>query len=244
VCLPTVRRLPIGQTYNLRDVGGYPVTGGGVTAWRRLFRSDYPVLDDAARDEFRSLALRVVVDLREPGECAARPDELDGLVGRTINHPFSVGALISADPKLAGSLGALYGAAVRTLGAQIAIVVSALGEPEVLPALIHCAAGKDRTGIIVGLVLSAIGVPDETVAADYALTAEYLTPEFFASADNSYLATDHIDITPLHRAQPEAMLEMLHTTRSVAGDAVGYLTGHGVAPRSLQRLKAALVDAR
>jgi protein-tyrosine phosphatase len=236
------RRLPIGETYNLRDVGGYPVTGGGTTVWGKLFRSDYPKMNDAGRPELARLRLRIVVDLRAPSERAARPSEVDGLVGRTISQPFSVGELIGEDPSLGESLGTLYAAAVHQLGTQIAAVVSLLGEPGALPALVHCAAGKDRTGIIIGLILSAIGVPDATVAADYALTADYLTPDFFAATDPAALPAGHTDITPLHRAHPAAMLDMLTTTRSLAGDVASYLTGHGVAPQNIERLRAALVD--
>jgi protein-tyrosine phosphatase len=236
------RRLPIGETYNLRDVGGYPVTGGGTTVWGQLFRSDYPKMNVAGRPELARLGLRTVVDLRAPSERAARPSEVEGLVDRAISRPFSVGELMADDPSLGESLSALYTAAVQQLGPQIAEVVSVLGEPDALPALVHCAAGKDRTGIVIGLILSAIGVPDATVAADYALTADYLTPEFFAAADPAAFPAGHIDITPLHRAQPAAMLDMLTTTRSLASDAASYLTGRGVAPQNLERLRTALVD--
>ena len=55
--------------------------------------------------------------------------------------------------------------------------MSELCAPAALPALVHCSAGKDRTGIVVALVLAALGVPDEVIAADYALSARYLDPE-------------------------------------------------------------------
>jgi protein-tyrosine phosphatase len=239
-----VRRLPVGGTYNLRDIGGYPVAGGGVTIWGRLFRSDHPRLDGPGRSQLGRLALRTVVDLRDAAERVARPSQLEGLVGRTINHPLTVRSLLTTETATAPPLGDLYSTAVRNLGAEIAEVVSVLAEPRSLPGLVHCAAGKDRTGIIIGLVLSAVGVSDETVAADYALTAEYLTPEFFADIDFTSLPTGPVDITPLYHAEPTAMSEMLATTRSLAGDAASYLIGHGLALRSLERLRAALVGVQ
>ncbi|HWE60959.1 MAG TPA: tyrosine-protein phosphatase, partial [Chloroflexota bacterium] len=58
-------------------------------------------------------------------------------------------------------------------------IFSLLGEPDALPAVVHCTAGKDRTGIVVALLLGLAGVPVETIAADYALTAQYLTDDFY-----------------------------------------------------------------
>ena len=241
------RRLPINDTFNLRDVGGYPVDGGGVTAWGVLYRADCPTLTVDGREALRGLGLRTVVDLRTGDERRRRPAALDGLVGRVVHRPVDAGALVGADPTTGTDLTVLYNAAVRLLGPDIAAAVTELGRPGALPALVHCAAGKDRTGIVVALVLSAAGVPDAAVAADYALTATYLTPAFFAGADPACQPADarwpagDVDLTPLHRADPDAILATLAEVRVIAGSARGYLLHHGVDPTDLDRLVSTLV---
>jgi protein-tyrosine phosphatase len=72
------------------------------------------------------------------------------------------------------SLDGLYRFVIDERGSYVAAAVRHLCAPGALPALVHCSAGKDRTGLIVALVLAAAGVPDDVIAADYALSADAL----------------------------------------------------------------------
>src|SRR5690349_8901550 len=175
-----LRRLPVGVTYNLRDIGDYPTGSGARTRWGRLFRSD------AARftgdRQLTDLGLRTVIDLRDDVEVVALPTGLTAFVPTVLRRPLDPRALLGAlDTGSSDPLGELYVAMIRERGRRLAEIVTDLAAPGALPALVHCAAGKDRTGVVIALVLSAIGVPDDVVATDYALTADYLTAEFFAA---------------------------------------------------------------
>ncbi|WP_328396388.1 tyrosine-protein phosphatase [Nocardia sp. NBC_00416] len=233
-----LRRLPIGNTYNLRDIGDYEVADGVRTRWGRLFRSDATRFTDGA--DLAGLGLRTVIDLRDDAEVTALPTGLDALVPNVLRRPLDPRPLLSE--ALEGSpdpLGALYVALLRERGPRIAAIVGELTRPDALPALVHCAAGKDRTGVVIALVLSAIGVSDEDVAADYALTADYLTADFFAAIPAESGAADPAD-EALRGARPESITALLRVLDAEHGGARAYLTGHGVPDEAIDHLRTAL----
>ncbi|KQY58194.1 hypothetical protein ASD11_00550 [Aeromicrobium sp. Root495] len=242
----TGRRIPVESTFNLRDVGGYPVGGDAVVARGRLFRSDLPGPASDRLGELTALGLRTIVDLRSDGEREKRPSVAASLPGVTAVHGHvGVGLLVIEEPALRVSLPVLYEAALRRLGPEIGRAVSALAGPDALPALVHCTAGKDRTGLVVALVLSALGVSDELVAADYAVTQDLLTPEFFATIDlSTHVPDGQADVTALHGADASAMLASLAAVRDMAGSAREYLLRHGVGAEDLARLERQLVVPR
>jgi protein-tyrosine phosphatase len=238
------RRLEIGTTYNLRDIGGYALDGGGRTAWGRLFRSDLPKLTQSDGAALRRLRLRTVLDLRDDDECTADPATFGGVEVRLVRRPLGLRSLIAGLP--AGEsdlLGALYCAAAEQRGPQIAAAVAELGRPDALPALVHCAGGKDRTGIVVALTLSCAGVPDEVVAADFALSATYLTSRFFADTarSGSVPGRADVDLGALRGAEPRSILRLLRFVRRHDGTVRAFLLRHGATPADLDALRAALV---
>lgn len=233
------RRLAVGATFNLRDVGGYPAARGAWIRWGRLFRSDAAAFTDGA--DLAALGLRTVIDLRDDDEVAMLPTGLDALVPRTLHLPLESRSLLrrlptgSSDP-----LGELYAAMVRERGAELARTVAALTRPAALPALVHCAAGKDRTGVVIGIVLAAVGVPDDVVAADYALTADYLDATFFANVPRG---RDVATIAPhdvLRAARPESMTALLRVLAGEYGGARAYLVEHGLPAAAVDDLHLAL----
>lgn len=232
------RLVPLGGTKNCRDVGGYATSDGRRVRQGLLFRSDLPLLDDEHACELDELALRTVIDLREPEERDAKPATFAGRPPRIVARTFGLGPVVAADPSKASSMDRLYETAIRELGGPIAGVVTELCAREALPALVHCTAGKDRTGIIIGLILSALGVSDEDVARDYALTAENLGHEFFRDL-NQHNA--RVDLTSLAGADAHMMLRVLSMAREIAGDVGSYLTTHGVPREALDRLRESLL---
>lgn len=233
------RRINVPSTFNLRDVGGYPVGDDRMTAWGRLYRSDLP----GPSAEVAALGLRTVIDLRSERERSARPSVATSLDGvRALHHSFGVGELLAADPSIGASLSSLYAAVLEHQAAAVAAAVSALLEPDALPALVHCTAGKDRTGLVIALVLSSVGVDDEVVAADYAVTADLLTPEFFAGVDRTHVVPEgEFDPTPLYGADAASMRQTLDAVRDLYGGAQDYLVRHGVSRDGLLRLSDELV---
>ena len=258
------RRIRLPGTVNLRDVGGYPVTGrggaggegsaggrgaagggeaagAGTVRWGTLLRSDaLHRLDESGRATLSALGLRTVIDLRTDDEVRAAPSALDEAGVRTYHVPvFDAAAIGRLPPELA----AVYRYMIDDCGAAIASAIGRLCGDGALPGLVHCTAGKDRTGLVVALVLEVIGVPDEVIAADYALSAAYLDSGT-AKAISRIRAISGIgrwlDLGALG-ASPQVILDALARVRSRSGTVSDYLIGNGLTARDLGNLRTALV---
>jgi len=236
------RRIALAGTLNLRDLGGYPTSDGGTVRWRTLLRSDaLHRLDDAGRAALAGLGLQTVVDLRTDEEAGSAPSALDGTGARAFRVPLFRAAAIGALPP---ELAAVYRHMIDECGAAIAEAVGRLGREGGLPGLVHCSAGKDRTGLVAALILDVLGVPDEVIAADYAMSAAHL------DAEAAQVVRRIQAISPGYRVDfgvlgspPGLILDALARVRGQAGSAAGYLTGHGLAPAALGHLRRALVVA-
>jgi protein-tyrosine phosphatase len=245
------RRIRLPGTVNLRDVGGYPAgsrggTGGGGPAgetvrWGTLLRSDaLHRLDDSGRTALSALGLRTVIDLRTDEEVRAAPSALDDTGARTFHVPlFDAAAIGRLPPELA----AIYRYMIDDCGAAIATAIGRLCADGALPALVHCTAGKDRTGLVVALVLEVIGVPDEIIAADYALSGAYLDTST-TSAIGRIRAISGIgrwlDLGALG-ASPQIIHDALARIRTRSGTVSDYLLGNGLTAGDLGNLRTALV---
>lgn len=156
---------------NARDLGGYATVDGRVTRWGQLWRSDsLHCLDDAGVAELVRGGVRTVLDLRNTHEAREFPVRVGEHV-RYVHMPLRFG-----EPIL--SLGSLYRSMVDDYGEDLRAILGQLAEPGALPALFHCAVGKDRTGVVSALLLGVAGVPHATIAEDYALSAGYLAGPF------------------------------------------------------------------
>jgi protein-tyrosine phosphatase len=232
------RRIELAGLLNFRDVGGYPVTGGGSVRWRTLFRSDaLHGLDSAGVAAVTGLGLRTVVDLRTQLEAEHAPSPVGG---RVTHIPVLTGGDFEGVPL---ELGGLYRYFVDECGGQIAAAVAELCDDDALPALVHCSAGKDRTGVVIALILAVLGVPDELIAADYALSGLYLDPDRTPAIGQLSASTglDEELTRALLSSPPELILEVLDRVRAVTGSVDGYLFAHGLTSSGLARLRAALI---
>ena len=237
------RHIPLAGMLNLRDVGGYPVAGGGVIGWRRLLRSDaLHQLDQAGIGALTGLGLRTVLDLRTFTETELAPSPLGQLAerGTRTTHISLIGEDLAALP---AHLDDIYQFIVDRRGPVIGAAVRTLARPAALPALVHCSAGKDRTGIVVGLVLAAVGVPDQIIAADYALSSIFLDPRHTPAIGQVRASSGMGErlTAALLASPPELMIGVLARARQVGGTIEGYLASHGVTSADLATLRAALV---
>ena len=235
------RRIPVPGTTNLRDVGGYPAAGGGSVRWQTLYRSDaLDRLGGSGRAELAGLGLRTVIDLRTYGEVAAAPSALDGHVARTCHVPlFSEAAIGRLPPELS----AVYAHMIDRCGRAIARAIGQLCGDAALPGLIHCTAGKDRTGLVVALILEVIGVPDDVIAADYALSSSHIDPEVAGAIERIRAVSNvgrWIDLGALG-SPPQIIHTALARVREGSGSVRGYLLDNGLSPRDLDTLRSALV---
>jgi len=238
------RHLQLAGTRNLRDIGGYPTLDGRRTRWRTVFRSGcLDQLTPASQGEVLALGVRTIVDLREHDELTERPN-----VFATSRHVAYRWLPFWNEPLPEGRLPDLSGGYVRELdlrGERLVAICRALLEPAGLPALIHCAAGKDRTGVVVGLLLAVARVPPEVIIEDYAMSATCLGPayvdegrQWLASRGWSWEQYGHNWSSP-----PERMTRTLAHLQQRWGSADVYLQDHGLGRPELDALRAQLTEA-
>ncbi|MER5642103.1 tyrosine-protein phosphatase [Kitasatospora sp. NPDC002227] len=173
-----IRHLEFQRLRNFRDLGGYPAADGRTVRWGRLYRSDsLGKLNGAAeadRAAFLELGIRTVIDLRYPWEIEGRGrvPESYGVEyhNLSIEHrPYdqeALGAEFEVVPFLAEKFAEVAADGVEELRQVLRLVA----EADNAPLVFHCAAGKDRTGIVAALLLTLLGVGEEDIVADFALT--------------------------------------------------------------------------
>jgi protein-tyrosine phosphatase len=236
------RRLELAGVFNLRDVGGYPADGGRAVRWRTLLRSDaLHLLDPAGTAVLAGLGLHTIVDLRTAMEAGLAPSALGSLAASARVQHISI--LTGDLEELPLELAAIYEYMIDHCGAAVAEAITVLAAAGGRPALVHCSAGKDRTGIVVALILALLGVPDEVIAADYALSATYLDPERTPAIGQLQASTGLGDdlSKPLLSSTPELILDVLARVRAGSGSVEGYLLDHGLRPADVSRLREALL---
>ena len=229
---------------NARDLGGYATRDGRETRWGAVIRSAaLGTLTEAGRAALAEYGVRSIVDLRLPDELDREPNPFaepgdHGIVYTNVSIIDPAGGF----PPDTVTLAENYLWMLEKFSGLIGTAVAAVARAPEGGVLIHCAAGKDRTGLISALLLGAVGVPDGTIADDYALTAELL-----ASRDQEWLENG-----PGERAEREALLARFAPTAEVLlqvldgldrrhGGVEGYLLKAGLSPGDLERLRERLL---
>ena len=171
------RTLEFEGCVNFRDLGGYATMDGRIVAWRRLFRADG--LNKLSEDDLAQLSglgLSTVIDLRTRDEAEQRGSfPVDRVPVTYVGLPLT--DVLPATETLpdwteAAYVPTRYGAMVSEGGPLLTSAIDSLATTDALPAVLHCSAGKDRTGVLSALLLAFLGVPDETIVEDYALSAQ------------------------------------------------------------------------
>jgi protein tyrosine/serine phosphatase len=253
---PRDRTLSWDACYNARDLGGLPTRDGGRTRWGALIRTDTLCrLTPAGQAALVAHGVRTIVDVRFPHEIARDP----------VPHPFSAGApdaptylnvpinsgltpgqeaeVSKLFARGAASRGELNKLEIDVNPVGIARIVSAIAQAAPGGVVVHCHAGKDRTGIVVAMLLALVGVPDDVIVADYALSGLKLAELAREWLDG--ITQDPIERAALLRqAEPtrEAMHETLDHLHGRHGGPDAYLLRGGATPDDLAALRARLVD--
>ncbi|MFC8846274.1 MULTISPECIES: tyrosine-protein phosphatase [unclassified Micromonospora] len=239
------RRIPFSALFNFRDVGGYPAGDGRAVRWGRLYRSDSPHrIDGPDRDAFVALGVRTVIDLRRPAEVTrdGRVPELAGLTYRHIHPEHAAWAEAQYEPgsSLARFLADRYADLAGTGAAGLAEAVGLIADSASAPVVVRCVAGKDRTGIVCALTLSALGVSDADIAADYALSTE--ASQRFSAWVAATMPEARELPAPYLASPAEAMTLFLTELREGHGSVEGYLRHAGVTDVQLAALRDHLLD--
>jgi protein-tyrosine phosphatase len=237
---------------NVRDLGGVPLDQGGVTRFGSLIRSDN--VGQLTDRGWRSLAdhgVTRIVDLRWPEELAEdAPRDVDlevvhvSLLGE-LDPEFSddIEQYIAADDP-AGYWASAYRSMLDEYHANFGLALAAIADADEDRAVVfHCAAGKDRTGLVAALVLRLAGARIDEIAHDYSLTNEMLGrgPRAWvneATTDREYRRRAFMQHTP-----SEAMRGALDHVELTYGGAARYLRGAGLTDAQIDRLRRRLVPA-
>jgi protein-tyrosine phosphatase len=238
------RALPWDALLNARDLGGLPTRHGATTRFGSVVRSDNLVhLTDAGRAALLEYGIRTVIDLRLPFELEEEPDPFATPDG----HPVTYRSISFIDPAADRpsdrmTLAEDYIGMLQRFRPQVSAVMSAVAGADEGGIVVHCAAGKDRTGLISALLLSLAGVAPEAIAFDYGLTTDALRPrEERWLAEGPGERADREAALAWNRARPEVMLEVLADMERRHGGIEGYLRWVRVSEADLDRIRERLL---
>ena len=243
------RHVSFDALFNVRDLGGYATSDGRHTRWQRLYRADgLNRVQGEDLERLAALGLRTVVDLRTPNERVERGSFPVEAMPVDYHH-FPVlqqtweGQTLDATIDGADFLTARFWEMLEVGSDAIAGALRVLADERVYPAVFHCAAGKDRTGVLAALVLGLLGVPDATIAADYGLSrVGMLSMMAWIRQTRPEIADAMTDQPgPMLEAPPEAMLGLLDHLRQTHGSIEGYAWSIGLTAQVLDGLRANLL---
>ena len=248
-------------TPNFRDLGGTKATDGRTVRNGLLLRSEGPFYlssDDVVA--LHSLGIKLVCDLRSDGErasapnawCAGKSIELLNFQGSADLRAAGNDAweALRADPSSKGAERAMfhnYKAMPWVMAPHLRIMFDKILDESALPVLIHCTAGKDRTGFVVGILLQALGIPTETIMADYMLSTRYIDSRFAEGIVEAF--TESFGFSP----SPDTVAGMisldpsyLEASFASAGEEAGSIDGYleknlGLTQTRLAKLKELLL---
>lgn len=245
------RTLNWDACYNARDIGGFPLAGGGETRWRAVVRTDnHFFLTVQGQEALRAYGISTIVDLRMPHELEVNPNPFAARQGepeapRYLHHTImdqedqdARAALDAADSMLAEYIIIIERNKPR-IAAAMKAVASGLERGGVV---VHCFGGKDRTGIIVALLLSLVGVPRHLIVEDYALSSANLEPIHLNWLEEQARTLGY----PVERPRwmgslPETMQGTLEYIDGSYGSVAAFLMSIGVTEDDMDRIRRHLI---
>jgi protein-tyrosine phosphatase len=245
------RLVPLAGPANFRDLGGYENRHARMVRTGVLYRSDSlsTLTDDDVRHCVDRLRLRTVVDLRaghEVDRFRHGPLEAEGvsflhmpIVDETRRPPDAETEAPGVD---AMTLERIYLMMLDRFADRFAAVLGVIADAGSHPLVFHCAAGKDRTGLVAALVLGLLDVHDDVIAADYALTAHVMPT--LIERHRARATTGHEPEVgrQMWAAEAPAMRAVLQDLRDRHGSIEGYVRAAGLGSAEIAALRAALLD--
>jgi protein-tyrosine phosphatase len=238
------RELLLEGSVNFRDLGGLTARTGAVVRAGRLFRSDALArLTSADLERLAGLRISTLIDLRTVDEITRTgPSPLLNHGAAHLHLSILDGDVTTREYDPDRTLGALYEEMLRTAGRRFRAIFETLAEPERLPAVVHCTAGKDRTGVTVALVLRLLGIPDELIVADYAITDRNIA-RLIESRRRAGQPISSVRVPEqFMRAVPETMETFLATIDDTWGSVDSYLDFIAVSPATRTAIRENLLS--
>jgi protein tyrosine/serine phosphatase len=224
------RHLTFDAVFNFRDLGGYSTADGRSVKWRTVFRADG--IHRLSIDQIAPLGVRTVLDLRTPDEYERGRFAHDSVSHHhlpILQAPWDREALeLEVDPVT--FLSDRYVEMLTEGCDAIARALHILADADALPLVFHCAAGKDRTGVVAAIVLSVLGVSDDDIAADYSLSRLGMGPF------KQWIIATYPEAADAMSSQPDVFLDapagamhrFLERLRGEHGSVLRYLDRLGV----------------
>jgi protein-tyrosine phosphatase len=234
--------LTVDGLVNLRDLGGLPTESGATTLPGRLLRSESPhTLSDSGLRALLDLGIGAVVDLRTASEREHRPSPLVDAGVHTLHAP-----IFTDDedyPDHLTTAAEVYCWWLRERRTGVAAAMTAIADAPSAPILVHCHAGKDRTGVIIALVLRLAGVSVDAIADDYAISgvqlAEMLARDRISARERGM---DEVRAERIFTVRREAMVHTFACVESEHGGAVSLLRAAGLDNARVERLSNLLLS--
>lgn len=245
----TTRWLPLATALNLRDVGGLPAAAGAHVRPGVLLRSGSLRLLDA--DDARALivdyGVHTVVDLRTPQELATDgPSRLAGLGAATVHLPLITDldrSMHGLEGAAAPALATAYRSIIHRSRRHLLTAARLLAWSGSGALLVHCALGKDRTGIVIAVLLDAVGVDRAAILDDYALTNHVVDTVLPHLTDALHLPNQTATIPLAARvAEPAAVAALLDYLDRDHDGAAAWLKAAGLEQFELDLLRQRLID--
>lgn len=233
---------------NVRDLGGHPTADGRRTRFGAVVRADnLSRLTPDGLAALRGYGVRTVIDLRSPFELEIDPSPFrqpqppPGVAYcnlPVVEQDTAIAEAVAAAPTSEAMYRAVVDGCVRELGA----IMRAIAEAPDGPLLVHCHAGKDRTGLVAALLLHLVGVTPERIAEDYAASNDRLQPHYEEVLEGILDAEERAATAREFAADPALMLELLAYIERRYGGVEGYLGCAGLSAIQVEALRARLLD--
>ncbi|MFN8507217.1 MAG: tyrosine-protein phosphatase [Dehalococcoidia bacterium] len=237
--------------HNFRELGAYSLAGGGRIRSGMIYRSGALELMTATDcacigDE---IGIRTILDLRHPEEFAHMPD------GHALNErvrPLSIFEAARGMDELIAELNGLYGTGptpgrylhyLDVGGERFVEAFRLLAEAETYPVLVHCTAGKDRTGVLLGMLMELLGAGDEDIANEYGLSDASIDRliAYLRSTGRALAGTD-AEIRARLSTPAERMAGFITLMRERYGSTEAFLSGRGVPGEEIGRIRELLTE--
>ena len=252
VSTENANRVGLDGPANFRDLGGYPA-GSRRLRRGRVYRSDSlsRMSEADVRHVVDELGVVTVVDLRAGHEVETFGHGPLGSAGVVVHHlpiadetrPDRIERPPDAVDPSTLTLDEIYGLMLDRYADRFVGVLRVLSDDANHPIVFHCAAGKDRTGLVAALLLSLLGVDDETVAADYALTSEHIEELMERHRAQASAQGSTVEVSDaLLAADASVMRNVLVELRRRYGSAEAYLESYGLEPSAVAALRASLLE--
>jgi protein-tyrosine phosphatase len=249
------RIINVEGVFNFRDIGGYHTADGRRVRTGLVYRSGaLNKLNEAGLAKLNELGIKLVCDLRTDQEQVAAPDKLshnDALIYVHLpltavdNRRERMAALLFNRSRFNTMMPEMYTKIIIDGNAHL--YGDRIANPDNLPTVIHCTAGKDRTGVAIMLILALLGVPEDVILADYSLSNLYYDHFFEFGASNlsslAWMGITADDLQPLLISHPDTLKAALDHIHRKYGSVESYLrSAAGVNDETQQKIKLNLLE--